>query len=108
MEAFEAGSRVDDVAGGKDVDLLDDVLAVITVITTLITDERHCYRFLRVRGLVGGDVGWKGTTAGGSEAVANEFSTSCDKKMSKLCWSDIPRENLFIEAAGMLGVDLGQ
>jgi hypothetical protein len=30
VEAFEVGGRVDDVAGGKDVDPLGDVLAVIT------------------------------------------------------------------------------
>jgi hypothetical protein len=30
MDALEAGSRVGDVAGGKDINTLDNVLAVIT------------------------------------------------------------------------------
>ena len=45
MNALEAGGVVDDVAGGKNVDLLDSVLAVVitTPITVLIQNLRHCY-----------------------------------------------------------------
>lgn len=42
VEALEGGNRVDKVAGGKDVDLVDSVLAVITTpITGLHTNWRH-------------------------------------------------------------------
>lgn len=44
VEALEGRDRVDEVAGGKDVDPVDSVLAVITTpITRLHTNWRHCF-----------------------------------------------------------------
>lgn len=44
VEALQGGDRVDEVAGGKDVDLVDSVLAVITTpITRLHTNWRHLF-----------------------------------------------------------------
>lgn len=44
VEALEVGGRVNNVAGGKDVDTGSQLLAIITtVIYTLVTHWRHCY-----------------------------------------------------------------
>lgn len=43
VEALEVGGRVNNVAGGKDVDTGSQLLAIITtVIYTLVTHWRHC------------------------------------------------------------------
>lgn len=43
VEALEVRGRVNDVAGGKDIDTGSQVLAIITtVIYTLVTHWRHC------------------------------------------------------------------
>lgn len=42
VEALEVGNRVDDVAGGKDVDLLNDLAVITTTIDVLISHGRHC------------------------------------------------------------------
>lgn len=44
VEALEAGSRIDDVARGKDVDTGGDFLTVVTTtIRILVIHGRHCY-----------------------------------------------------------------
>lgn len=44
VESLEVGGRVNNVAGGKDVDTGSQLLAIITtVIYTLVTHWRHCY-----------------------------------------------------------------
>jgi hypothetical protein len=42
METLEVGNRVDDVARGKDVDLLNDLAVITTKIIVLISHGRHC------------------------------------------------------------------
>lgn len=48
VEALEVGNRVDDVAGGKDIDILGNDLAVVTTtIEIFVFHWRHCFRFSR-------------------------------------------------------------
>ena len=78
------GTRVDNVGRGKDIDLLVNVLAVITtVIIVLIFHWRHCFDFpaLSTRmgsGMIKAEVGIDGR--GGDSEIRVGVSKMCDSR----------------------------